>query len=53
MKFPVDDWQFWVATFIVMLVIAYAFWVNLRKRAKRGVSTRLTIEGEPQKGATK
>lgn len=51
MQFPVDDWQFWAATAIVVAVIVRAIWVNIRKR-KSGVATQLTVEGEPTKRGT-
>jgi hypothetical protein len=53
-QFPVHDWQFWVATAIVVLVVVRMAWMFVRKRrGGRGVSTTLTIEGEPTKGARK
>ncbi len=54
MRFPVNDWQFWAATVIVVAVIARAIWVNVRKRkGGRGVSATLTVHGTPAKGTKK
>ena len=46
MRFPLGDWQFWVATACAVLIVGRAIWVNVRKR-KPGVSATLTVKGEP------
>lgn len=53
MSFPVDDWQFWVVTALVLLAAAYiahrvvpARFLPWKKRPK-GRSATLTIGGKP------
>lgn len=50
MRFPVQDWQFWLVT----LTCAGAAWWVLRSllprlRRRKGRSATLTIEGQPAK----
>jgi cytochrome c-type biogenesis protein CcmH/NrfF len=47
--FPVTDWEFWVATVIVVVLVGLGIWRVLPRRWKRrGRSSRatLTVEGK-------
>ncbi|MCC6675699.1 MAG: hypothetical protein IT436_01020 [Phycisphaerales bacterium] len=47
MRFPADDWQFWVAT----VIAAVALWAVARMVLPRGLVSRLL--GRPPRGARK
>ena len=48
MSFPVSDWQFWVATLLMLACVA-TFTRTLLPRRKKGTRTGLTISA-PSKG---
>ena len=53
MRFPVDDWQFWVATAIALLAAAWLLrgvlpipYLSKRRKRRRGQTrATLTVEG--------
>ena len=53
--FPVDDWQFWVVTFVFTMAIAWLCWnvLPIRQILRKGRAapkrTALTVEGKKPK----
>lgn len=45
MRFPIDDWQFWVVTVAAILIVIWAGRAMIRRRKPRPRRATLTIGG--------